>query len=554
MKRIVIMVMGLFVLFAAGAQNVATDGMHEPVDIDKAVITGGVLRTQILRDSLMMNPETGEMETTPIVVDNLDIPVDQLEDDPKKAIEEAKAARQSKTPLTANASNELSYAEYYSGVAYYLYTFNYPSIDKHGNTIILSSLMAFPYFEESDWDKGYRFNNVVIGCHCTITSNKECPSWYTIDGYFKSDVNMMQYYASWGKGLVRKDKDDPAYFNVLIMPDYEGYGVTKERPHPYLYQELTARQVVDGVRYGVALFKAGKFKGKNESVSSQWAQKADAFRYGKYFSVGASQGGSVAMAVQRFIEQNNLTSEMPFAGSVCCDGPYDPVATLKYFMRADLSAEHEAGELTMPVAIALIIKGMLDTNPLMMKYTATDFFSQTFIDTGILDIIANKKSKALEKTTTDVEKHLKKLAKQTKYKNMLTSKGRAKLQYVLTSRAWEYMCALRDGTKLPDYEEMNDLMSALESNNLTKGWTPQNPICLFHSTKDTVVPYDNCKSAKDAFKGNTTLYVDESNTKDHVDACSNFMFTFFGSAPDIKFIRTLFNWGKSKYSPLSTSK
>ena len=548
MKRIFTAAMGLLVMFAVSAQNVETADLHQPVNVNDAVVTGGVLRTQVLRDSLMMNSETGRMEKAPVVVDYLDVPVDELGSKPEEAIEAAKVARRS-AMRRASASGSLDFGDYYSGVAYYLYTFNYPSIDKHGNRIILSSLMAFPYFTESNWNDGYRFNNIVIGCHCTITSNKECPSLYPEDGFFKSDVNMMQYYASWGKGS-RKAKDDPAYYNVLIMPDYEGYGVTKDRPHPYLYQELTARQVIDGVRYGIALFKQGRFSGKNESVSPQWAQSPNAFRYGKYFSVGASQGGSVAMAVQRFIEQNNLTEELPFKGSVCADGPYDPVATLRYYMREAKVSGHEAGELTMPVAIALIIKGMLDTNPLMMKYKPTDFFSQLFLDTGILTIIADKQYPSLEMTTDDVKEHLENLSKNEKYKDMLTSDGRAKLEYVLTTRGWDYMTKLAEYKELPDYEEMNDLISALESNNLTKGWIPQNPVCLFHSLHDTVVPYDNCVSARDAFNNKVTFYLDDRTTNsDHIDACTDFMFNAWGTSPDIKFIRTLFNYGSNQYSP-----
>lgn len=406
------------------AQVPTASSLDTPVLAEHATVMGGVLRTQVLRDSLMISSETGRMETTLVVVDYIDVPVDDLGGNPEKALERAKASYRIKPTRSGTASGQLDYGDYYSGVAYYLYTFKYPSIDCHGNEIILSSLMAFPYFSEGYWNDGYRFNNVIIGCHCTITSNSECPSCYPTGGYFKSDVSMMQYYASWGKGI-RKDKDDLAYYNVLIMPDYEGYGISKTRPHPYLYQELTARQVVDGVRYGMALFRAGKFAGKNETVSPQWAQSGNAFRYGKYIPIGASQGGSVAMAVHRFIEKNGLTGEMPLAGSVCCDGPYDPVATLKYFMREDKDAGHEADELSMPVAIALIIKGMLDTNPLMMKYKATDFFSLTFIDTDILTIIADKQYEAKEKTTTDIEKYLQNLSKQDKYQQMLTSKTTA---------------------------------------------------------------------------------------------------------------------------------
>jgi hypothetical protein len=37
------------------------------------------------------------------------------------------------------------------------------------------------------------------------------------------------------------------------MPDYEGYGVSIDRPHPYLAEAVTARQVVDALTYGLEL-------------------------------------------------------------------------------------------------------------------------------------------------------------------------------------------------------------------------------------------------------------------------------------------------------------
>ena len=93
---------------------------------------------------------------------------------------------------------------------------------------------------------------------------------------------------------------------------------------------------------------------------------------------------------------------------------------------------------------------------------------------------------------------------------------------------------------------MKDLHRALESNNLTKRWQPQKPICLYHSTKDTVVPYVNFESAKAAFSGITTLYLDDTDKEDHIEACTNFMFAALSTSPDIKFIRTLFGWGEEK--------
>ena len=50
------------------------------------------------------------------------------------------------------------------------------------------------------------------------------------------------------------------YFNwspdqLVIVPDYEGYGSTASYPHPYCNRELTAQQVVEGVKAGLAYFE-----------------------------------------------------------------------------------------------------------------------------------------------------------------------------------------------------------------------------------------------------------------------------------------------------------
>ena len=228
------------------------------------------------------------------------------------------------------------------------------------------------------------------------------------------------------------------------MPDYEGYGVSKHSPHPYLYQELTARQVVDGVRYGLALFKAGLFQ-KDDDYSVGTAQSwPKCMRNGwGVIPIGASQGGSVAMAVQRYIEQNDLETELPLIGSVCCDGPYDPVATLRYYMTADNASGHEAEWLTMPVAIALIVKGMLDTNPLMMGHKAEDYFTSAFFKTLLMECIELKYNPSIEKTTDDIKEMLEKmffeslLGTDKDLSTLLDPYGRMNLAYAMTPTALE---------------------------------------------------------------------------------------------------------------------
>ena len=73
------------------------------------------------------------------------------------------------------------------------------------------------------------------------------------------------------------------YFNwspdqLVIVPDYEGYGSTASYPHPYCNRELTAQQVVEGVKAGLAYFEK-----KVTSMEDDWSGVA----------IGYSQGGAI---------------------------------------------------------------------------------------------------------------------------------------------------------------------------------------------------------------------------------------------------------------------
>lgn len=372
----------------------------------------------------------------------------------------------------------------------YWFRFYYPSINAKGEEIVLSALAAFP-----DGDPDY-INNVIIGCHVTITSNKEAPSEYYQTGSWQTDVGMLMWHASSGT-TIHKPQSNQLYYNLVILPDYEGYGITKNLPHPYLYQELTARQVVDATRYGIALYN-------NSPVI---ASIRNPFRTGwKTASVGYSQGGSVAMATHRFIEQNDLDGELNFAGSVCGDGPYDPIAHVRYYIR-----ENE-GLLNMPVVLPLILKGMLDSNPYMREHKMEDYLVKRFIDTGIVQWIVDKNDPAKEKTTDDITDALEDLYDDEGFNDVLEDDGKAYIYKVMVPEIYSYFSNNANFSALPTTRGVcEDLHMALESNNLTKGWTPRHPVKLWHYTKDTVVPYDNATSAKTNLGSQCTLYTaDES--------------------------------------------
>ena len=260
----------------------------------------------------------------------------------------------------------------------YLFTYKYPSVDADGNAIYLSALMGVPI----DMVGGHAMpNNLIIGCHETITSNYECPSEFNNTGGHSSMTGngMMLHYCKYDP------ERQPCC--MVIMPDYEGYGITKDRAHPYLYQELTARQVVDAVRSGLAMYQQLIDANVVDPFEPNWQS----------VSIGYSQGGSVALATHKFIEQNGLAEELHFAGSVCGDGPYDPVAHLRYYMQDDGETydgnnrtAHRKEKVSMPIVMPLILKGMCDSNPLMKQHYVDDYLSMKFLLTESIKFIEDK--------------------------------------------------------------------------------------------------------------------------------------------------------------------
>ena len=246
-------------------------------------------------------------------------------------------------------------------MAYAWTTLRYKTLSATGEEIMCSELLVWPYVPFTEQRPG----NVVIGCHLTITSDAERPSNFSNLG-ITSDANLLACFAN---PLSQKA--------LVILPDYEGYGATKSRNHPYLNREATARQVVDGAKAGIAWYEKEKMK-----LADNW----------KSVAVGYSQGGAVAAGVYRYCQENR-ESGLRLAGAVCGDGPYDPMSTVGKYV--------EIGKLFMPVAAALLLKGAVDTNPRLRALGCTydDFCTPEFVQTGIFNWLAD-----MSMSTADIHK------------------------------------------------------------------------------------------------------------------------------------------------------
>lgn len=535
------------------------------------------------RDSIVIDPVTGRADT--LIIDEGITSIKPIDE----ATEQARAPRRSPSTSDKDLYGGLTDAgKQLIGSGAYLYTYKYPSVDADGNKVILSALMGVPR-----WQANIGFaapSNVLIACHETITSNWECPTSYNNGdngGDWKTGVGMMLMYTRYDRTR------QPCC--LVIMPDYEGYGATKDRAHPYLYQELTARQVADATRYGLALYKA------NINTGEDFKEFEDGW---KTVCVGYSQGGSVALATHRFIEENGLSSELHFAGSVCGDGPYDPLEHLRYYMQDNKETydggnktEHERETVSMPIVMPLILKGMCDRNPFMRQHKVSDYLSEKFLSTGVIGFInAKNKEKSKQYSTDDINKEFKKMRKNgldytytndqgatqsgsyssSQMQEMLYKEAggnvHGRLNQMLTPAAYSYFAQLEQDKEVPASRGvMEDLHRALASNSMVSGWTPTHRIGFYHSSYDTVVPYANLLSFirhQDGLnyyfhdssrkrstaagvtpshivgKGQADIYVmDDDTTNDHVDAGQSFY--FWGSpSPDYELMKWVFEGKK----------
>ena len=290
-------------------------------------------------------------------------------------------------------------------------------------------------------------HTIIIGNHWTIGSDAECPS-----KSLPIDVGL-----SVTRGA------------MVVCADYLGYGLTADEVHPYLCAIETARNSVDCFKAAIAL------------CQSLGIKLADDYRT---YNIGYSQGGAVALAVQRYIESNaSVDSLVRLEKTLCGAGPYDPIACYKEYLNSDT--------LAYPVVVPMIIAGMKATYPEILQDVAeADFFSEKFNAAGILDSVKSKKYNTLQLNSL-----------------ITRSVDGATPQNIFSAASLDTTSAIAQ-----------KLSAALEINNLTKGWQPQHRVQFFHSTVDVVVPIINTQNALKAFGESTTDKAIIDNMGTHNDA------------------------------------
>ena len=405
-------------------------------------------------------------------------------------------------------------------------TIRYKSTSVDGSTKDFSELIVYPYNRIL---KNPNPKNLIIGCHCTITSNAERPSNFSKLS-FRTDVSMLALK------FAASDRNC-----LVVIPDYEGYGSTHGDPHPYCNRDVTAKQVVDGAKAAVAWYEENEKK-----MAENWAA----------IPVGYSQGGAVAAGTLRYHIRYSDGHDLNMVGAVCGDGPYDPLATLKTYIEKD--------RLYMPVAPALLLKGAIDTNKGLKAQGCTykDFVTDDFYNTGIFDWLQKKNL-----TTDDIQTELLKISKAYKggFKMYCWSKTDKKFMLYdpenANGRDWDLsngnamsyctvdqcfkpgvIAFFKDGSIKGDVPEnkLKALEQALKENSLYYGNYVPDPdefsmggterFTLFHSTGDEVVPVSNMESVRNKWGVNNLKAISyEAGTYLHVGTGAAFYVSYVGT-------------------------
>jgi pimeloyl-ACP methyl ester carboxylesterase len=281
----------------------------------------------------------------------------------------------------------------------------YESVTPDGKKVMLSGKIFLPPKK--------RVKSIIVANHFTICSNREAPS-----------------HANCIEGILATKE------YIVIMPDYVGYGVTANLPHPYLQLESAVTSSIDLLKAAIPYLRARLYVFPKPIIL-----------------VGYSQGAAVTMAMQKKLEEE-YADRFPVKQTYIGAGPYDLATTYDFYVSQPVTA--------IPCSLPMLIIGMSYGEHLDLK--REDYFQPEMMENcpKLID------SKLL--TLFEV--------------NELLDHDIHKLLTPLIFSKDTYPTTL--------------LYEAMKKNSIID-WTPKAPLYMFHSTEDDMVPFINSIKAANSF-------------------------------------------------------
>lgn len=339
------------------------------------------------------------------------------------------------------------------------YCIAYRSVDLKGEPCWLSGWIAVPTNGEGGVSNA---DHILFSGHHTVTKNTEWPST-------TSPIDAFSFDFSTNKP-------------VMVEPDYYGCGITDMYDSPYLAPDIMAEQCVD-----MLLIAHDLLRDLHQMDCSTGTYPT--------YGVGASQGASIILASQRYVENSPKVSDaqrqaINWVRSTVCAGAYNPLATFSHYLYTDKLGE--------PGVVPLLVMGMVAAYPEIFGDTKVeDYASEAILNAGILDIIRSHN-----------------------YTNDETSEA------IVKATGGTISSMLSEEAKDLNSDISQKLLKALGRCNITRDWSPRADIVLYYNPSDDVVPYLNTISFYNGMKDNCqgTLEVRPTTFSfgGHIEACIEF--------------------------------
>ena len=309
--------------------------------------------------------------------------------------------------------------------------FVYPFKDPYGNPVMLSGMICVPKTIYNQKDK--KAQGIMLYNHYTIMKYNECPSYGVVEG--KGPVGLKEISGLGMKVSIARTEGIlglNGHKIITVAADYYGFGETKDQVQYYCEGDYNARASLEALKAAKELLKEKGYSWDDYLLN-----------------VGYSQGGQTAIAVQKLVDKGEYAEKISatFAGS----GPYDLMATYRSYL-AVKDQERDISVVIYPVLSfnehkALGIDYSKAFRPRLAKNIDEWFLSKKFTSDEIDQKMKSAGLKTLEDSFSD---------------------------------------ELLDETT----EMAKKVTSALDTVNLTKGWTPNknDRIYLYYSEADTLVP------------------------------------------------------------------
>ncbi len=256
------------------------------------------------------------------------------------------------------------------------------------------------------------------------------------------------------------------YDNLVIMPDYIGYGETADKVHPFMNYEVNAKNSYDALEAGYKIYKDSKDAG------------TDLEKDAKMYIIGGSIGAAYGLAVQKYMETNGLDEKWNFNYSYLCTGPYNASLTVRNWFQAE-NVENLG-------YIPLLVKGLFASYPdIMNSYRVNEdsYYSSDYQE------IQEEMEGILAEGKTSLNAFDEKLLKRLNLKYI------EKPSIYLIFDHMDYASA-----------RMLAMFECLGKNDLTTGWTPKHKIKLYQDEASSLLPYSNATELQKAFGDKVELF------------------------------------------------